>query len=134
MSVPVPRGVLLSRAWRLKCPQCGESKLFHHWVLMHPVCSHCGLKYEREPGYFLGSIYVNYSVTALTTTACYVGFHIVAGYSNGMVVPPLLAFCILFPILFFPFARAHWLAMDLSFDRINDDEDDQPPSNRVQGT
>lgn len=127
MSAPISRGTLLSRALKLKCPQCGESKLFHHWVLMYPTCAHCGLKYEREPGYFLGSIYVNYGLTAMTTTASYIIFHFILGYSNLWVVPPLLAFCILFPILFFPFARAYWLAMDLSFDAVNEEEDLPPP-------
>ena len=124
MPASVPRQVLLSRALRLRCPQCGESKLFHHWVLMYPKCEHCGLTYEREPGYFLGSIYVNYGLTALITTFVYVGFHIVLGYSNAWVVPPLVAFCILFPVLFFPFARAYWLAMDLSFDRYRGEDDE----------
>lgn len=93
---------------------------------MYPKCDHCGLTYEREPGYFLGSIYVNYGLTALTTTFCYILFHFVLGYSNLWVVPPLVAFCIIFPVLFFPFARAYWLAMDLSFDRVRTDEDDLP--------
>ncbi len=127
MTQPISRGTLVSRAMCLKCPQCGESRLFHHWVLMYPACRHCGLKYEREPGYFLGSIYVNYGLTAMTTTAAYVAFHFILGYSNLWVVPPLLAYCILFPILFFPFARAYWLAMDLSFDAVNDEEDVPPP-------
>lgn len=131
MSAPISRGTLLSRAVRLKCPQCGESKMFHHWVLMHPACPHCGLKYEREPGYFLGSIYFNYGLTALTTTIAYIVFHFVLEYPNLWVVPPLLVFCITFPILFFPFARAYWLAMDLSFDAVNDEEDQPPPSYRA---
>lgn len=124
MPASVPRSVLLSRAVRLKCPQCGESKLFHHWVQMYPKCEHCGLTYEREPGYFLGSIYINYGLTAISTTVAYVAFHIVMGYSNAWVVPPLVAYCIIFPVLFFPFARAYWLAMDLSFDRYRGDDDE----------
>lgn len=126
MSPTNSRGTLLSRAMQLKCPQCGNSSLFHHWVLMYPSCSHCGLHYEREPGYFLGSIYVNYGLTALVTTASYIIFHFILGYSNWWVVPPLLVFCLLFPVLFFPFARAYWLAMDLSFDAPRDEEDFQP--------
>lgn len=101
--------------------------MFHHWVLMYPVCPNCGLKYEREPGYFLGSIYVNYGLTALVTTFTYIAFHIVLGYSNLWVVPPLVVFCVVFPVLFFPFARAYWLAMDLSFDAYKDEEDQVPP-------
>lgn len=97
---------------------------------MYPACSNCGLKYEREPGYFLGSIYVNYGLTAMTTTFFYITLHTWGEISNWWVVPPLLAFCIIFPIVFFPFARAYWLAMDLSFDQL-DDEPDMPPPGYV---
>jgi uncharacterized protein (DUF983 family) len=27
---------------------------------MHKKCSHCGLQFEREPGFFFGSMYVSY--------------------------------------------------------------------------
>ena len=27
---------------------------------MNKVCSNCGLRYEREPGFFYGSMYVSY--------------------------------------------------------------------------
>ena len=119
------RKVLLSRAWKLYCPQCGQAKMFRYWVLMLPRCGHCGLKYEREPGYFLGSIYVNYGLTALFTTFSYVALHYGLEVSNAWLMPPLIAWCLIFPVLFFPYARAHWLAMDLSFDRP--EEDDEPP-------
>ena len=94
---------------------------------MHPKCDACGSKYEREPGYFLGSIYVNYGLTALTTTFVYITLHFGADVSNWWLLPPLLAFCLTFPLLFFPYARAYWLAMDLSFDQINDEPDVPPP-------
>jgi len=29
---------------------------------MHENCSHCGLKYELEPGYFQGAMYVSYAL------------------------------------------------------------------------
>ena len=56
---------LVSRALRLRCPVCGEGQLFKGLFSMHPTCPHCGIKYEREPGFFLGSIYINYGITAL---------------------------------------------------------------------
>ena len=30
---------------------------------MHERCAACGLRYEREQGYFVGAIYINYAVT-----------------------------------------------------------------------
>ena len=63
---------LLGRTMRLRCPQCGQGRLFSGWFRMPRQCESCGLKFEREPGYFLGSIYFNYGVTAaIVTVAAY---------------------------------------------------------------
>ena len=79
---------------------------------MHPECSNCRLRYERAPGYFLGSTYINYALTALTLTIAYVVLHFKAGYDNRTLMLPLVAYCVLFPLLSFRHARALWLAMD----------------------
>ncbi len=31
---------------------------------MHRECPRCGLKFEREPGYFLGAMYISYGLGA----------------------------------------------------------------------
>ena len=30
---------------------------------MYERCPHCGLKYDREPGYFLGALYFSYALS-----------------------------------------------------------------------
>jgi hypothetical protein len=32
---------------------------------MHRECPRCGLRYEREPGYFLGAMYFSYALAIL---------------------------------------------------------------------
>jgi uncharacterized protein (DUF983 family) len=110
-------GIARRRALRLRCPRCGGGKLFRGWFSMYESCPNCKLKYERAPGYFLGSTYVNYGFTASITTVAYVALHFGLGYSNRTIVGPLIAFVIIFPILFFRYARALWLALDLYFDQ-----------------
>ena len=112
----LPLGTILSRALRLRCPRCGAGSLFRGWFRMHDRCSECHLKYERAPGYFLGSAYVNYVVTAILLTVAYVGLHYGAGYSNRALALPLGAFCVVFPLFLFRYARSSWLAMDCYFD------------------
>ena len=63
--------ILLRRALRLRCTLCGQGKLFAGWFKMHGECLHCGAKLEREPGFFLGSIYFNYGLTALIVGVTY---------------------------------------------------------------
>jgi uncharacterized protein (DUF983 family) len=107
---------LLSRALRLRCPRCGGGRLFANWFRMYPHCSNCKLRYERAPGYFLGSAYINYGLTAFILTTAYVGLHFAAGYDNRVVVGPLAVFCVIFPLYFFRYARSLWLSMDCYFD------------------
>jgi hypothetical protein len=119
MSIPFPRvslGNLLFRAFRLRCPRCGEGKLFRGWFDMNEHCPNCRLKYERAPGYFLGSIYINYGVTAVTLTIGYFLLHAALGFTNRQLSGPLVGFCIVFATIFFRFARALWLALDCFFD------------------
>ncbi|HTI51180.1 MAG TPA: DUF983 domain-containing protein [Planctomycetaceae bacterium] len=104
------------RALRLRCPRCGESKMFAGLFRMHERCSHCGLKYEREPGYFLGSIYINYGLTAFLISVGYVTLRFVYGIESRWLIVAFGLFCVLFPCLFFRYARALWLAMDCRFD------------------
>ncbi|MDZ4666661.1 MAG: DUF983 domain-containing protein [bacterium] len=60
---------LLSIA-KAKCPQCQSGKMFNYpfWSLtkfmeMDTNCKVCGLKYEIEPGFFWGAMYVSYAIT-----------------------------------------------------------------------
>jgi uncharacterized protein (DUF983 family) len=112
----IPLGTILSRASRLRCPRCGQGKLFRGWFRMHPTCPQCHLRYERDPGYFLGSAYINYGITAFLVTVAYMTLHYGARLTNRQLVAPLLAFCVVFPLFFFRYARSWWLAMDCFFD------------------
>ncbi|HVJ84140.1 MAG TPA: DUF983 domain-containing protein [Caulifigura sp.] len=116
---------LISRALKLRCPRCGVGKLFQGFFRMHERCSGCGLKYERAPGYYLGSSYVNYGLTAVALLIGYVVLHYKLGFSNKDLAGPLAGFCVVFPLLAFRHARALWLAMDCRWDpgMMTDEED-----------
>ncbi len=115
--------LLLGRALRLRCPRCGEGMLFVNWYHMRSRCDWCGLIYEREPGFFLGSIYVNYGLTALLTTAAYVALFATDAASPDALLWGLTAFCIIFPAWFFRYARSLWMAFDQLWDPRLEDED-----------
>jgi uncharacterized protein (DUF983 family) len=48
------------------CPRCRVGKIFRRsvWLFprMHERCPACGLKFEREQGYFLGAMYIGYGL------------------------------------------------------------------------
>src|SRR5262249_37395523 len=107
---------LVGRALCWKCPVCGEGNLFRGWLTMHDHCSHCGLKFEREPGFFLGSIYFNYGLTALLATIAYVVVYATGHSHSWQPKAAILAFVVLFPIVMHRFARALWIGFDQWYD------------------
>lgn len=108
----------LFRALRLRCPLCRGGDLFVHWLRMRPVCPRCGLKTDRgEADAFIGGYTVNF-VTAEVTAAALMLVTLLATWPDVPWRALMLggvALMVLLPILFFPFSRTVWLAIDLSF-------------------
>lgn len=57
---------------RLKCPNCGKTNVFYKMKYpligtpeMKEVCENCGYRFDREPGYFLGAMYVSYGLAVI---------------------------------------------------------------------
>ena len=79
---------------------------------MHDACPACGVAFEREAGFYMGSIYVNYGLTAFVVS---IGYPLLL-FNKVVDEQPLLimaaAFSILFPIWFFRYARALWMGFD----------------------
>ncbi|MFO0426063.1 MAG: DUF983 domain-containing protein [Planctomyces sp.] len=109
-------GHALIRGIRLRCAMCGRGKMFRDWFRMEKACSCCGFRFGRAPGYFLGSTYINYALTAGLTTVTYVGLHFGLGIANRGLIPALLLFCLVFPLYFFRYARSLWLSLDCCID------------------
>ncbi|MFO0913320.1 MAG: DUF983 domain-containing protein [Pirellulales bacterium] len=107
----------VERALRLRCPRCGIGRLFTGWFRMSPTCSECGLKYEREPGFFLGAIYFNYGLTALISAFAYPILLFSGTLHRQQTFAVTIAFVILFPLWFFRYARSLWLGFDYFWDR-----------------
>lgn len=121
---------LVWRSLRLRCPVCGEGRLFAGWFRMHPRCSHCDATFEREAGFFLGSIYFNYGLTALIVAIAYPTLLFSRTATENQLLAGAFAFTLLFPVWFFRYARALWLGFDQFMDPRNrrDTEVDLPAS------
>src|SRR5205807_8791461 len=112
-----PSGATITlRALRLKCPRCGGAPMFSGLLRTNERCAHCHLKFEREPGYFLGSIYINYGITAMLLTVGWIVLRFGYGIDSRWLVFGLAAFLVVFQVFFFRYARALWLALDCQFD------------------
>jgi len=96
---------------------CADGRLFINWIRMRDRCPTCGFRFDRGPGYFLGSTYINYGITTLTTTATYIWLRFGFGVPKAVLVPGLVGFCVIFPLVFFRYARSLWLSFDCWLDR-----------------
>jgi uncharacterized protein (DUF983 family) len=100
----------------LKCPRCGQGKLFDGLFRMRRECPLCRLVFEREQGFFVGAIYVNYAATVLIAMP---GFFLLDYYAEVSLRQQLVlwgAFATIFPILFFRHSRSLWLCVAYMFD------------------
>lgn len=117
---------LFWRSCRLKCPVCGRAPLFAGWFKMHARCPACDASFQREEGFYLGSIYFNYGLTALIVAITYP----VLLFTRTVPEKPLLfgslAFTLLFPLWFFRYARALWLGFDQWMDPQRGERSDAP--------
>ena len=112
---------LLVWGFCLRCPRCGAHSLFRTWFTMHERCSACQLRFEREQGYFLGAMYINYGVTVVLAL---IGSFALEWWTAVSLAQQLLlwiGFGSLFPVLFFRHSRGLWLAFDHIFDPVEDE-------------
>lgn len=122
----IPLGVRFRRALRLRCPRCGDGRLFRGYFAMHKQCDNCQLTYERAPGYFLGSTYINYGLTTVLMTISFVVLNFGMGIEKHNLIAPLLTFVIVFPTLFFRLSRSFWIGFDCFIDRTDFREPESP--------
>lgn len=114
---------LLVRGFRLRCPACGRAPIFRGWFTMYEACAHCGRRFERGPGYFLGSIYFNYGVTALLVLMLYFGLFNASWLGDAQLIVLTAFVALVFPVWFFRFARSLWIAFDELWDPWPNEEE-----------
>jgi uncharacterized protein (DUF983 family) len=103
---------MLARGLRLRCPRCGIGPLYEKPFTMRRHCTHCGLEFEREQGYFVGAIYINYAATVLIAVPGFFLLDAFAEISIGRQLAIWIPFTIIFPLMFFHHSRSLWLVLD----------------------
>jgi uncharacterized protein (DUF983 family) len=130
--------VLLGRALTRRCPYCGGRGIFANYFTLKDQCPHCGARFDREEGYFLGG----YALNLIVAEFIGLGLALFLIFGTAIRHAPLLAqeglavaLAVLLPIIFFPYSRTLWMALDLYFnppykDReryLRSHEMDKPP-------
>lgn len=78
MSVSLQKAIVECR-----CPNCRTGKMFkypamqlHRATAMHESCPHCNFRFEIEPGFFWGAMYISYAFGVAISVA----FGLLANY------------------------------------------------------
>lgn len=118
------KGSKLYGILHLKCPQCQNEKLFVHpfsyrfgrMTEMHSTCQSCGLKYEKEPGFFYGAMYVSYALTVALWVALAVVFYGFFSPSPWVFLAVGIASLFLLLPIIYRLSRAIWLAIFVRYE------------------
>jgi uncharacterized protein (DUF983 family) len=106
---------MLRYGLRLRCPRCAAGRLYRKPFRMNQQCGRCGLKFEREQGYFIGAIYINYAATVGIAVPGFFLLDAFAGLSIEQQLTIWVPFAVFFPLAFFHHARSLWLVLDHYF-------------------
>ena len=106
------------------CPKCQKESMYLDQNLLHlgnilkmnEKCSHCGLKYQIEPSFFYGAMYVSYALNVATGIAAFIVSYLIFSTSLKVAFIAIIASI----ILLFPFilrwSRNIYINMFVSYD------------------
>ncbi|MDM8173328.1 MULTISPECIES: DUF983 domain-containing protein [Olivibacter] len=115
-----------SAALEAKCPRCRTGAMFTGKAYglkiqkMNENCPHCGLKFEREPGYFYVAMFVSYAMNVAELIAACVGTYLLTGNleSPWLYLGAALAAALLLSPLNYRYSRVillFWLTPGLRY-------------------
>ena len=114
----VSPGRMLWRGVTRRCPVCGSGGLFTSWFKMRDRCPRCGYVFAREDGFSLGAILMNFAVTEalLALFGIIPLIALLASNPDADITPVVVggAVAVLVgPLVFYPFSRTLWVALEL---------------------
>ena len=107
------------------CPRCQNESmyldknplLFSKLIKMHEKCSHCGLRYEIEPSFFYGAMYVSYGLNVALSIATFIVSYLILDSSiKTSFIAIVVANILLFPFVL-RWSRNIYINMFVSFDK-----------------
>ena len=80
---------------------------------MNRQCPECGLVFEREPGYFMGALYISYPIAALVLGLLAFLFHLLMPtWDLGWMILFAMGVFLPFVPLVFRYSRTIWIHFD----------------------
>jgi uncharacterized protein (DUF983 family) len=107
------------------CPRCQKESMYvdqnllhiNNCIEMNEKCSHCGLRYQIEPSFFYGAMYVSYGLNVAVGIAAFIVSFIVFNSDLKTAFIAIIAtILILFPIVL-RLSRNIYINMFVSYDK-----------------
>jgi len=100
-----------------RCPRCGGARIFRGRLAMHATCPACGLRFEREPGFFTGAMYVSYILALPVLGICVLAVYLLAPSLSfwASVAAAVVLFLPWVPAIF-RYSRIIWIHLDQTID------------------
>jgi uncharacterized protein (DUF983 family) len=116
----------LSGALQLKCPRCEQGHLYEtknpysigNMFTMMRNCENCGLRYEKEAGFFYGAMYISYALNIAFFVTATVAWYLF--FENGIDWRIYISLYVLITVLLVPvnfrYSRSLWLSIMTKFE------------------
>ena len=100
--------------------------MFASWFKLRERCPGCGMRFEREEGFWLGGYVINFAsgeAGIMVLLAVLIGLVVNGHHINAVLFITVgLAIAVLGPVLTFPPSRTVWSAIDLIMRPLTPDE------------
>ncbi len=106
---------ILRRILRLRCPQCGNGRIFRSHFVRANACSHCGWRFEREAGFWVGGAEVHMFLSYGLSVLLFVPVLILFGDPVWVKVGAIAGHALL-SLLLFRWSRAAFIGIDYLID------------------
>jgi uncharacterized protein (DUF983 family) len=106
------------------CPKCQNESMYLDKNMLHLTkilkmnenCSHCGLKYQIEPSFFYGAMYVSYGLNVAIGIAAFIVSYVLFNASLKVTFISIIASLILSFPLVLRLSRNIYINMFVSYD------------------
>ncbi len=124
MAKLIGKGSKLYSIFKAKCPRCQEGDFFvsHPYNLkkagdLHKNCSSCGLKYERELGFYQGAMYVSYALGVALFVTLWVSFNLFfPSVSTGAQVTTVAVSSVVLTPYMYALSKIIWANLFFSYE------------------
>jgi len=118
------KGLKLNSILTGSCPKCQNESMYSDKNPLHLTkvlkmnenCSHCGLKYQIEPSFFYGAMYVSYGLNVAVGIAAFIVSFVFFGASiEQSFLTIIITLVVLFPFVL-RLSRNIYINMFVSYD------------------